>query len=133
MSVTLNCQLLRSPGIMPIVGAGYRDEYSTKYRRILVMLNNTGGKLFAIITAIVGFTTIASAEERTWSDKSGKFSVMAEFVRIDGDRAVLRRSDGKEIKVPIEKLSEDDQAVIKAQSTDAAPASDAVNEILAKI
>jgi thiol-disulfide isomerase/thioredoxin len=98
------------------------------------MQNNTGGKLFAIITAIVCFTITASAEERKWSDQSGKFSVMAEFVRLDGDRAVLRRSDGKEVKVPIERLSDADQAVIKAQTTDgAAPASDAVNEIIAKI
>jgi thiol-disulfide isomerase/thioredoxin len=98
------------------------------------MQNNSGGKLFAILTAMVGFTAFAFAEERKWSDQAGKFSVMAELVGVEGDRAVLRRSDGKEVKVPIKRLSDADQQFIKSQPAERAkPANDAVNEIIAKI
>ena len=45
---------------------------------------------------------------RTWTDRSGKFSVEAKFVRIDGSFVILERRDGKTIKVPLDKLSKED-------------------------
>jgi thiol-disulfide isomerase/thioredoxin len=98
------------------------------------MKKNTGGKRFAIGTAIFILTAAAIAEERKWSDKNGKFSTTAEFVRRDGHDVVLRRADGKEINVAIDRLSDADQEFIKAQQAESAePASDAINEIIAQI
>lgn len=61
------------------------------------------------LTTVVALAATARAEMRTWSDASGKFNVEAEFVAIDGEKVILRNADGKEIKVPLDKLSEEDQ------------------------
>ena len=60
----------------------------------------------------------ASAKPRSWSDRAGKFKVTATLVRVDGDRVVLRREDGKEIKVAIEALSDEDQKLVKNGNAD---------------
>jgi len=41
----------------------------------------------------------------TWTDTTGKFSIVAEFVGIDSDKVVLKKSDGTEVRVPLLKLS----------------------------
>jgi hypothetical protein len=50
---------------------------------------------------------------RTWHAAEGLFSVEAEFVSMAGGSVKLRKADGSEINVPIEKLSEDDQHWIR--------------------
>lgn len=50
---------------------------------------------------------------RTWTDVTGTFHVEATFVRSDGDNVVLKTADGREISVPILRLSEADQAYVK--------------------
>lgn len=53
--------------------------------------------------------------ERTWTNDKGK-EVEATFVRIDGENVILRRAkDGKELPVPLAKLSRSDQAFAKAE------------------
>ena len=48
-----------------------------------------------------------AAEERTWTDNTGKFSVEAEFVDIDDGNVRLKRSNtGKVISVPLKRLSD---------------------------
>lgn len=54
-------------------------------------------------------------EMRTWSDASGKFSVTARLKSVRSGSAKLVKEDGSEISVPIDRLSEDDQAYIKDQ------------------
>lgn len=71
-------------------------------------------------------TSAASAGEaqklRTWADKSGKYKIEATYVGVDGDNVVLKRKkDGREIKVPIVRLSPADQDAVKALQE---PASD---------
>ncbi len=41
----------------------------------------------------------------TWTDASGAFKIEASFVQLDGNSVVLKNSQGKVIKVPLEKLS----------------------------
>jgi len=54
---------------------------------------------------------------RTFTDKSGKFSVEARFLGVANNRVILqKKSDGKEIVVPVDKLSQSDQAWISAQA-----------------
>ena len=52
-------------------------------------------------------------DTRTWSDKSGKFSIEAKFVKIDGKNVVLEKADDKTISVPISRLSQADVDYLK--------------------
>jgi thiol-disulfide isomerase/thioredoxin len=96
----------------------------------------TSGRFSSVAIALAVITGAALAAERTWTDKTGKFSVDAEFVKVEGDKAVLRSAAGKEITVPIDKLSDADQTFIKAQrateSEDATQANAVIAEIAAK-
>lgn len=46
---------------------------------------------------------------RTWKDATGKFTVEAEFISLNGDAITLKRKDGKEVTVPLSRLSKEDQ------------------------
>lgn len=67
-------------------------------------------------------TAPTAAEERVWSDKSGLHKLEAELLEVDGDQVVLRLSDGKELRVDIAKLSDDDQQFVRDAADDARPA-----------
>jgi len=71
----------------------------------------------------------ASAEVRTWKDKTGKFSIRAEMVESDGTTVTLKKVDGKVIKVAVDRLSDEDRRFLDAQEKSAfgesAAASDA--------
>ena len=58
---------------------------------------------------------------RTWSDDSGTFQVEAKFVRLDGSNVVLTRKDGKELVVPVSRLSKADRDVVEALKNSPAP------------
>ena len=51
------------------------------------------------------------AEERTreWSDSTGKFKVVADFVDYMNGAVTLKKQDGSTIKVPLKKLSAADR------------------------
>lgn len=49
----------------------------------------------------------------TWTDTTGKFSTKATFVRKSDTEVVLRKEDGKEITIPIGKLSLESQEMVK--------------------
>ncbi len=55
---------------------------------------------------------IAAAKPRTWTASNGKFSVEAKLVKVDEGKLVLKRADGQEISVPLDKLSEADQKYV---------------------
>jgi hypothetical protein len=55
----------------------------------------------------------APAQLRTWKDATGDFSVEAELVRAGAGIVNLRKADGSTIKVPMEKLSDEDQQYIR--------------------
>ena len=62
------------------------------------------------------FTVAAYAGEfRTWSSSSGKHKTEAGLICVtdDGATVCLQKSDGKQIEVPLDKLSEDDQYYIQ--------------------
>lgn len=50
---------------------------------------------------------------RTWTEASGERTVVATFLRLDGETVHVRREDGREIAVPISALSEADQKVAR--------------------
>ena len=58
--------------------------------------------LAAIIT--VALLTPMAADARMWTDTTGKFTVEAEFVKLEDDVVHLRKPDGEVIEVPLKKL-----------------------------
>jgi hypothetical protein len=50
---------------------------------------------------------------RTWSDQSGKFKIEGTLVKLENDAVTLKRKDGKEVTLPIEKLSAEDKEFLK--------------------
>ncbi|WP_425618961.1 SHD1 domain-containing protein [Anatilimnocola sp. NA78] len=57
----------------------------------------------------------AAANLRTWTNDTGEFKVEAELVSFEFDIVRLKRADGKILNLPIEKLSIDDQAMVRRQ------------------
>jgi len=49
---------------------------------------------------------------RTWTDDSGKFEIQAKYVGRTKTRVLLKMDTGRDIKIPTEKLSQADQALI---------------------
>lgn len=70
---------------------------------------------FVLIAQVI-FGTVANG--RTWSDRTGKFSVEAEFVDLVDDTVHLKKADGSMLKVPLAKLSNKDQAFAKKTHTE---------------
>lgn len=72
----------------------------------------------AIILFLVVCSSCTDAAEgadlRTWTSKSGKYTVEAELLSLKQGVANLRQSDGKLINVPVSKLSVDDQDYVNA-------------------
>ena len=52
---------------------------------------------------------------RVWTDSTGKHTVEAEFVELKDGRVRLKKEDGKIITIPIDKLSEVDQNVLRSK------------------
>ena len=52
---------------------------------------------------------------RTWTDSSNRFTIEAEYLRTTDGNVKLRRADGKELTVPLAKLSTADQEVLASQ------------------
>jgi thiol-disulfide isomerase/thioredoxin len=69
---------------------------------------------FFVVALLGAIAAAVVAEERTWTDKTGKFKVSGELIEVQDGKALLRRADGKEIKVPLERLSDADQEFVKA-------------------
>ena len=93
------------------------------FTRGIAMTGHTHKRLFAIGITITLLAGTSWGVERTWTDATGKFSVTAELVEVRGDKVVLRRQNGKQITVPLAKLSvKDRQFLEKRESGD--PVSD---------
>jgi hypothetical protein len=86
------------------------------------MISHTSKQQFAIGIAFALFAGVAWSADRTWTDATGEFSVIAELVGVRGDKVVLRRQNGKQITVPLAKLSEKDQRFLKQSKSEASVA-----------
>jgi hypothetical protein len=53
---------------------------------------------------------------RTWTSRDGQHKIKAKLITVEDGKARLERKDGKEIIVPVEDLSEDDQEYINDNS-----------------
>ena len=66
-----------------------------------VRLCLAAGTLFALFLAPL-------AQGRTWTNLQGK-KLEAEFIRLDGQKAVLKRSGGQTVSIPLSQLSREGQ------------------------
>jgi formylglycine-generating enzyme required for sulfatase activity len=53
---------------------------------------------------------------RKWTDRMGKYTIQAEFVDFKDGKVQLRQENGKEVTIPIEKLSDADRQFVQQQS-----------------
>jgi hypothetical protein len=60
------------------------------------------------------FQAAEQAAVRTWTDSTGKFKIEASFAGKEGDNVLLTKTDGKTIKLPLAKLSKEDQDHVAA-------------------
>lgn len=63
------------------------------------------------------------AQARTWTDKSGTYSVQAEFGGLSDGQVSLTREDGRKIVVPLDKLSSADQEYVRQKAAVDRPSS----------
>tara|TARA_R110002096_G_scaffold238581_4_gene430127 strand:- start:1621 stop:2337 length:717 start_codon:yes stop_codon:yes gene_type:complete len=68
--------------------------------------------LLSLATPALAQSGAGAAEYRTFKSQSGK-ELRARLIRVEGDKAILRRSNLSEIPVPIAALSIDDQSYIQ--------------------
>ncbi len=59
--------------------------------------------------------SITSDRLRKWTSADGKFSIYARLIRQEGDKVVLKKTTGPEIRVPITSLSEKDAEYLKSR------------------
>jgi hypothetical protein len=57
------------------------------------------------------------ARPRTWSDSTGAFKLKAILVEVTGETVTLRKGDGQEVQVPISRLSQQDQALLREHAS----------------
>ena len=57
----------------------------------------------------------ANAVSRTWRSADGKHTIEASFAGFGNGKLRLRKTEGKVIEVPLEKLCPEDQAFVRAK------------------
>jgi hypothetical protein len=79
------------------------------------------GNVLAILclTFLLGFC-VPNAQTRMWTDKSGKYSIDAEFIGLTDGQVTLKCSDGKTVRLALENLSKADQEQVR-QLTSSTP------------
>ncbi len=66
------------------------------------------------LAILAAWESAATAQQRTWTDSSGKFSVEAALAEAKQESVVLKKSSGKLITVPVARLSETDRQYLEA-------------------
>ena len=102
---------------MPL--AGGRSLYADFGNDTMAVVEWLRG-LFGILTVCLAFlfaSTVNAAEVRTWTSTGGKHTTEAEFIKISGDgkTVTLKKTDGKETDVPLDKLFAPDQEYVAKQ------------------
>ncbi|MCA9239228.1 MAG: redoxin family protein [Planctomycetales bacterium] len=69
----------------------------------------------AFLVGALVLPSLADAEVRQWTDSTGASRVTAELVAVDRDQVVLRLKGGREVRVPVEKLSRQDRDYLESR------------------
>jgi hypothetical protein len=65
---------------------------------------------------------------RIWKDSTGQFNIEATLAEFTNGQVVLKRTDGRTVTLPLERLSEDDQRFVRQLSTPVPAASNPFDE-----
>ncbi len=76
--------------------------------------------LAAIAVSLSCFASFAVAEVRIWKDRTGSYSIEAEFAGVKDGKVTLKRAGGALAVVPLDKLSDADQQFVEAQNASSA-------------
>ena len=79
----------------------------------------TATLLLVSVTVLVARPT--RAEIRTWTDSTGAYKLEAEFVEEKDGNVRLKRTDGRIVALPVERLSAADQAYVRKQRAGTEP------------
>lgn len=88
----------------------------------LRLVKRKGGKKVAKAADNAGETAEEPGDEaamRTWSDRSGKHKIVATLKKFENGKVTLARKDGKEVTLPLDRLSEADQTFLKEEEASA--------------
>ena len=92
------------------------QPFVTESRDLIVYsVDNSRGKVQNVVTdsSEEKKAPPREPEYRIWQDASGKFKIKAEYVSYGVGKVKLRKEDGSEITVSVDKLSEEDQKWIE--------------------
>lgn len=71
----------------------------------------------AAVILVTLLVAVSDAATRTWTSSNGKYTIKAELVEVEDDCVCLKKEDGSEITVPLEKLSEADQRYARLRAS----------------
>jgi hypothetical protein len=77
-------------------------------------IRNTSLLVLACLSILSGSTAIAI---ETWTDNTGKYQVVGDFLALHGDVVYLRKENGVTIAVPMERLSAASQQLARQRAT----------------
>lgn len=77
----------------------------------------------ALLMIMAGWLACPPATARTWTDTTGR-KIEADLVRVEGDKAILKIK-GREVPLPLSRLSAEDQAFIAGGKSAPQAAADA--------
>lgn len=96
----------------PEIGAAVQSLLNHENRMVQDMAKKAAQKWTAAGSAPSVPASVPASEAgrlRTWTDSTGKFKVEAEFLGLTNDQVKLRRKDGREVTLPLNRLSPADQ------------------------
>ncbi|AMV37677.1 SHD1 domain-containing protein [Planctomyces sp. SH-PL62] len=79
----------------------------------ILLAASFGPPLATTATATAAATQEGEAELRTWKDVSGRFKIQARYVGVEGENVVLRKADGKEMQVLLDRLCSADRRYVE--------------------
>ena len=85
------------------------------------IMNRAASAAVLLASVVLLAARPAWAEVRPWTDSSGAYRVEAEFVDEAGGTVRLRRSDGRIVSLPLERLSAADQTYIRKRQASPEP------------
>ncbi|MFO0940275.1 MAG: SHD1 domain-containing protein [Pirellulales bacterium] len=86
-----------------------------KLLRYFIVVLALAGAIQALRSQAASIESLPGEEFRKWKDTSGKFEIEAKFLSVRDGKVNLERRDGKQVSVPVDKLSPVDQGYIEGR------------------
>jgi len=65
--------------------------------------------ILTLLASLLCLTLITADDLRTWSDATGKYTIEAKFIGLEGGKVVLEKADGSRIQIEMSKLKPEDR------------------------